>query len=154
MKINIIAGGKIDNSQYQAIFLEYQKRLKWKVNIYEINPRNTSNLNAFEYKKIEAELIFKSCKNNCKLIALDEKGKQLSSPDFAKLLADYKNNGDSEINFVIGGAYGLADEIIKKADLVLSFGKMTLPHLMARVILLEQIYRGWSIIENHPYHKF
>ena len=91
--------------------------------------------------------------NNSKLIALDENGKQFSSVNFSKIIADYQLNGCSELNFVIGGAFGLAKEVLELANLQLSLGAMTMPHMIARIILIEQIYRAQTIIAGHPYHK-
>jgi 23S rRNA (pseudouridine1915-N3)-methyltransferase len=87
------------------------------------------------------------------MILLDEKGKQFASRDFAKLISDFAVAGDSDLTFVIGGADGLASELLKKSSLKISFGLMTLPHLMVRSVLAEQLYRAQTIIEGHPYHR-
>ena len=172
MKINVIACGKLGlgkigsgnlDSSFQTILKDYQKRLKWKLEIIEINlkssTKNFNNNEIEQYKKAEAILIIKAYKsnskfsNNSKLIALDENGKQFSSFNFSKIIADYQLNGCSELNFVIGGAFGLAKEVLELANLQLSLGAMTMPHMIARIILIEQIYRAQTIIAGHPYHK-
>jgi 23S rRNA (pseudouridine1915-N3)-methyltransferase len=87
------------------------------------------------------------------LIALDEKGKEFTSQNFAKLIADFSLRGDSNLTFIIGGANGLDAQILNRANLKMSLSLMTFPHLMVRSILLEQLYRAQSIIAGHPYHR-
>ena len=91
--------------------------------------------------------------NSAKIIALDEGGKMFSSVEFAKKIKNYGDYGQSNLAFIIGGADGLGEEIKQRADLILSFSKMTFPHLMIRAFLMEQIYRASTIINNHPYHR-
>jgi len=152
MKINLIACGKINNSPLKLIFSQYCKRIDWKINITEICLKDSSNINANQHKKMESQLILKNINQEAKIIALDEKGKQFSSQDFAKIIDNYRQT-EKEICFIIGGAFGLDEEIIKLSHLKLSLGLITLPHLLARIILIEQIYRAKTIIEKHPYHK-
>jgi 23S rRNA (pseudouridine1915-N3)-methyltransferase len=153
MKINIISVGKFDNSSMNEIFLEYQKRLKTKVFLKEIHHKYSNNIEEEKLKKIEGELIIKNIENESVRIFLDESGKNFTSKEFANILNKFNIEGNSIINFIIGGAYGLDKNIIGKNDLILSLSKMTFPHLMVRIVLIEQIYRAFSIIANHPYHK-
>ena len=102
---------------------------------------------------MEAEILLNNVPNGAKIIALDEKGKEFSSVDFAEKLKNFANLGDSNLAFIIGGADGLSEELKRKADLILSFSKMTFPHMMIRAFLTEQIYRAYTIINNHPYHR-
>ncbi len=153
MKITIISVGKFDSSPNEELFSDYTKRLKWQINLREINYKNSKNLSSNEIKNGEAKLIIENLKPNSYIIALDEHGKQFSSKEFSLILSDLMNNSISDLTFIIGGASGLALEVLQKAKLTMSFGKITLPHLMVRSILAEQLYRAYSIINNHPYHK-
>ncbi len=153
MRITILSIGKFENSPHKAVYENYLKRLKWKVDLRELELRNSQNLSVEKIKESEGELILKALRPNSKLILLDEKGKQFASRDFAKLISNYALNGDSDLTFVIGGADGLSTELLKKNHLKISFGLMTLPHLMVRSVLVEQLYRAQTIISGHPYHR-
>lgn len=153
MRISILAIGKFENSSHYTLFADYAKRLKWKFELKELELRNARNLRVPQVKSGEGKLILQALKPNSKLIALDEQGKEFSSQNFAKLLSDFALRGESDLTFVLGGANGLSSEVLQKASMQLSLGKMTLPHLLARVILIEQIYRAETIISGHPYHR-
>lgn len=153
MKISIISIGKFENSPFKQVFETYLKRLKWKIELKELDLRNAHNFSVEKIKEGEGELILKNIKPNSKLIVLDEDGKQFSSLEFAKLFSDFALKGDSDLTFVIGGANGLSNELLEKAKLKISLGKMTFPHMMVRAILIEQLYRAQSIKEGHPYHR-
>ncbi len=153
MRISILAIGKFENSAHQSLFKDYAKRLKWKLELKELELRNAKNLSATQVKEGEGALILQALKPSSKLIALDEHGKEFSSQNFAKLFLESALRGESDLTFVIGGANGLASEVLKKSSLQLSLGQMTLPHMLARVILIEQIYRAETIISGHPYHR-
>ena len=153
MKISIISIGKFENSPQKAVFENYLKRLKWKVELKELDLKNSNNMSVEKIKEGEGELILKALKPSSKLIVLDEKGREFSSLNFAKLLSDFAVRGESDLSFVIGGANGLSLEVIQKSSLKISLGLMTFPHLMVRSILIEQLYRAQTIIEGHPYHK-
>lgn len=151
MKINILSIGNFKSKDnYRELFEDYKKRLRWEINLVEIK---NSRVEDIESRKIqECKEILKHIKSKNKLIVLDERGKIISTPDFKNLYIDYTDSGN-DIDFVIGGSDGLSEEIRSKADFILSFGKMVFPHLMVRVMLIEQIYRIYTIINNHPYHK-
>jgi len=153
MKITILSIGKFDKSPYRELFEYYLKRLKWKIELREIEFKNTKNYEDSKIKNEEGVLLIKNLNNFSKIIVLDERGKQFSSPEFANILENFNIAGDSNIAFVIGGAFGLSEEVKNKADILFSISKMTLPHLMVRSFLIEQIYRASTIISNHPYHK-
>ncbi len=153
MKITIISIGKFENSVHRSVFDTYLKRMKWTIELKEFELKNANNLNAIQVKEGEAQLIAKAIKAGSVVIALDEKGKGFSSQNFAKLIADFSVKGDSHLTFIIGGANGLATEILNRANLKISLSLMTFPHLMVRSILLEQLYRAQSIIAGHPYHR-
>ena len=150
MKINIITIGNFrKNDYFKCLFDEYKKRMNWNINLIEIKPKDYQNI---ELQKIhEEELITKHLNKNNKLIVLDERGEVISTLDFEKKLSYFETQ--SEIDFVIGGSNGLTQNIRNKADFILSFGKMVFPHLMIRVMLIEQIYRVFTLKNNHPYHK-
>lgn len=152
MKINIIAIGKFrKNCPNQELFLDYSKRLKWPLNLIQIDSKIVGSTD--EIKQKEGELILKNLPENSKVILLDEKGENLTSREFAAKIAKFQNNSQSNLSFIIGGANGISDQIKKIANLSIAFGKMTFPHMMVRSMLIEQIYRANLIINNHPYHK-
>ena len=150
LKIDIICISKAKNGAFFDLISGYERRMQWKLNIIELESKHNDPQKSQED---EITKISKHINPNAILIAMDERGKDMRSLDFAKKLEDYKNSGDNHIQFVIGGADGLTQEIRKKANIILSFGKPTWPHLLARVMLLEQIYRAQQIIAGHPYHR-
>lgn len=153
MRLTILSIGKFENSPHKAVFENYLKRLKWKVELREIELKSSQNLPVEKIKEGEGALILKAWKSSSKLIILDERGKQFSSLAFAKMFSDFAVDGDSDLTFVIGGSDGLSQEVLQKAALKISFGTMTFPHLMVRSMLIEQLYRAQSIIAGHPYHR-
>lgn len=159
MQINIISVGKIKENYFKEAIIEYKKMLSnyADLKIIEINdescPENLSDKDMVKVKNIEGEKILSKIKNNSYTIALDIKGKSIDSVKFSNIIEDAMIFGYSDINFIIGGSLGLSSEVLKKADYKLSFSKMTFPHKLMRVILIEQIYRAFRIMNNHPYHK-
>ncbi|MFT6331775.1 MAG: 23S rRNA (pseudouridine1915-N3)-methyltransferase [Lentimonas sp.] len=152
MKITIISIGKFSkNDPNLELFSKYQKRLPWKVELKELEVKG--NLKGEVLKAKEAETLLNAVPNGAKIIALDEKGEEFSSVKFSQKLEKFGNCGDSNLAFIIGGADGLSADLKKKASLLISFSKMTFPHMMVRSFLIEQIYRAYSIINNHPYHR-
>lgn len=152
MKINIISLGSFkDHDPYKELFSEYSKRIKWDIKLIEIKDSKKYN-NINERKIYEGEQILKKVNKNNKLIVLDERGENISTHKFASKLNNFAENGYSA-DFIIGGSYGLSQNIIDRADLVLSFGNMVFPHLMVRIMLIEQLYRIYTINNNHPYHR-
>jgi 23S rRNA (pseudouridine1915-N3)-methyltransferase len=101
----------------------------------------------------EGEWLLDTTKECEQLIALDENGKLLSSKAFSEKISGWEDNGIRKIGFIIGGADGLSEEVKQKATMLLAFGTMTWPHMLARVMLAEQLYRAYSITTNHPYHR-
>lgn len=148
MKIRIIAVGRQKSSPTQELCDEYLKRMKWNVSIREIDtPKGSSSLQ-------ESPLILKQVPKSDFIVALDERGETFGSPEFAQKLGKWQNQAPAnEITFIIGGADGLAPEIRKKAKFLMSFGKQTWPHMLVRVMLLEQVYRAQQILAGHPYHR-
>lgn len=150
MRLHIIAAGRLKKGPLYDLCQEYQKRITWNVQINEIESRHKTPLAA---QAEEHEKIMNLLKVDAFIVALDQRGDALGSVDFAKTLEKSALMGKSEVQFVIGGADGLNDSIRKRADLVLSFGAQTWPHMLARVMLLEQIYRAQQIRKGHPYHR-
>ncbi len=153
MNIRIICPGKTKQKFIEEGIAEYTKRLSafCKLEIIETADVKLSSSNNIEIvKQKEAEIIGKYLKKDHYLIALDEHGKQYSSIDFAGFIDSYK--GIRNIDFLIGGVYGLAEELRKSADLLLAFSKMTFTHRMIRMLLVEQIYRSFCILNGKKYH--
>ena len=146
MKIHVIAVGKLKSSPLLDLCAEYQKRLGPTVTLREIDaPKGSTS-------KQEAPLILKNLPQKAFIIALDERGETLTSPEFAKKIGGWQNRA-GDIAFLIGGADGFDEKVREKADYLLSFGKQTWPHMLVRVMLLEQIYRARQIAAGHPYHR-
>lgn len=159
MNISIITVGKLKEKYLKEGINEYLKRLSKyaKVDVIEIaDEKAPENLSAKEEEMVkdkEGQGILKYIKDNMYVVALDIKGKQLSSEELADFLSQRALLGESNIAFVIGGSLGLSQAVLDRANYKLSFSKMTFPHQLMRLILLEQIYRGFRIINNEPYHK-
>lgn len=138
---------------------EYTKRLSkyCKLSFVQVQdektPDNASETVNNKIKEIEGERILKNVKDSAYVIALAIEGKQLSSEQLASTLDNLAVTGKSDIVFIIGGSLGLSSQVLSRADYLLSFSKMTFPHQLMKVILLEQIYRSYRIIKNEPYHK-
>jgi len=155
MKIKLLAIGKTDNKQLIQLIDEYQKRLKHYIKFeFEIisDLKNTKNLTETDQKEKEGKLILKKIQSSDFLILLDDKGKELSSIEFSKYLQKKMNTGIKQLVFVIGGPYGFSDAVYKKGKEQLSLSKMTFSHQMIRLFIIEQIYRGFTILRNEPYH--
>ena len=152
MKVNIVCVGKIKEKFFTDAILEYSKRLSRYCSFNIIEVDEASKISNLE-KKSEAEgkLLLEKCSGV--IVSLDSKGKMLSSPEIADFIKNKQISGVSEISFVIGGSNGLSEEVLKASGLILSFGKITYPHQLFRVVLSEQIYRAFSIIAGLPYHK-
>lgn len=159
MNITIIAVGKLKEKYLKEAVSEYSKRLSkyCRINIIEVPdekaPENMSKTEETAVKYKEGQGILKHIKNDTYVIALDIQGKMLSSEVFAGYIDDLCTKGKSNITFIIGGSLGLSSEVLTRADYQLSFSPMTFPHQLMRVILLEQIYRGYRIMKGEPYHK-
>ena len=152
IKINIVCVGNLKDKEYISLAEEYQKRLSRfaKINIVELKEKNSlSNINQI----IESEPadILQNI-DMSKTVLLDKDGELVSSPELASFVDKWSNN-NSELTFVIGGSYGVSDYLRKNALKKISFGRMTFPHRLARIMLLEQIYRAYTIKNNKSYHK-
>jgi 23S rRNA (pseudouridine1915-N3)-methyltransferase len=159
MNITVISVGKLKEKYLKEAIQEYSLRLTkyCRLDIIEVpDEKAPENMSAAEediVKLKEGQTILKNIKDDTYVIALAINGKQLSSEKFAELISGLGLRGKSNIAFVIGGSLGLSEEVLKRADYHLSFSAMTFPHQLMRVILLEQVYRGFRIIKGEPYHK-
>jgi 23S rRNA (pseudouridine1915-N3)-methyltransferase len=155
MKIKILAIGKTDDKNLEILIDKYLKRLKHYLSVtLEILPdvKNTKNLSEQEQKRIEGEAILKKIHSSDQVVLLDEKGKEFRSIEFSKFLQKKMNAGTRNLILVIGGPYGFSDPVYQRANGKLSLSKMTMSHQMIRLFLVEQVYRGFTILRNEPYH--
>ncbi len=143
LSIDLIAVGKLKNDPLLDVFEDYKKRLQWKFTLTELEAQTQTE----QLVKITEKLNPRSA-----LIVLDERGKSIPSRDFAARIDGWQTTHGS-VQCVIGGADGLSDDIRKRASLLMSFGAQTWPHMLARVMLMEQIYRAQQILAGHPYHR-
>lgn len=155
MNIKLLAIGKTDNKALQTLIDDYTKRLSFYVKFdLEIiaDIKNVKNLSEKQQKEKEGELILSKIGSTDHLILLDENGKTFSSVGFADELQKKMNAGIKTLVFVIGGPYGFSEEVYKKANGKISLSAMTFSHQMVRLFIIEQIYRGFTILKNEPYH--
>ena len=159
MKITLITVGKIKEKYLRDAIAEYSKRLSryCKLEIIEVadekTPDQASETVEENIRAKEGARILKYIREDMYVITLEIGGKMLSSEEFAGKIESLGIQGKSSIAFVIGGSIGLGKEVLRRSDYALSFSKMTFPHQLMRVILLEQVYRGYRIINGEPYHK-
>ncbi len=159
MKITLLTVGKIKEKYLKDAIAEYSKRLSkyCKLEIIEVadekTPDNASEVVENVIRDKEGERLLKYVKDDAFVITLEIKGKMMTSEELAEKIDTLGIRGVSHIMFIIGGSIGLGEDVIKRSDFALSFSKMTFPHQLMRVILLELIYRSYRIISGEPYHK-
>lgn len=155
MKIKLLAVGKTDDKNLGQLIDLYQNRLQHYVKFeFEIIPdiKNAKNLSEAQQKEKEGELILSKLQNTDQLILLDDKGKHYTSIEFSNFLQKKMNSGIKQLVLAIGGPYGFSNAVYTKANGKLSLSKMTFSHQMIRLFIVEQIYRGFTILRNEPYH--
>jgi len=155
MKIKLLAIGKTDDKNLQTLIEKYQNRLKHYINFeLEVIPdiKNVKNLSETQQKEKEGKLILGKLTATDQLILLDEKGKEFRSIEFSNFLQKKMNSGIKQLVIVIGGPYGFSETVYKKAQGKISLSKMTFSHQMIRLFVVEQLYRGFTILKNEPYH--
>ncbi|GGX26119.1 23S rRNA (pseudouridine(1915)-N(3))-methyltransferase RlmH [Aquimarina muelleri] len=155
MNIKLIAIGKTDDKQLNSLIDNYINRLKFYIKFnFEIIPdlKNVKNLSESQQKEKEGKLILNQVDTSDILLLLDEKGKQYDSVAFSEVLQKHMNSGAKQLIFVIGGPYGFSPEVYDRANGKLSLSKMTFSHQMIRLFFVEQLYRGFTILKNEPYH--
>ncbi|MEI5993688.1 ribosomal RNA large subunit methyltransferase H [Enterococcus sp. 4G2_DIV0659] len=159
VKIKIITVGKLKEKYLVQGINEYMKRLQSyaKIEIIEVAdekaPENLSDAEMLQVKGKEGERILAKISDQDHVFVLAINGKQFSSEEFSKEIEQLGINGKSQVAFVIGGSLGLSDEVLKRSQQQMSFGKLTYPHQLMRLVLVEQIYRGFRIMRGEPYHK-
>ena len=155
MNIKLIAIGKTDHKDLDALIDMYQNRLGFYINFsFEIiaDIKNVKNLSEEQQKQKEGELILAKTNPTDAVILLDENGKQVDSIGFSDYLQKHMNSGIKQLVFVIGGPYGFSGDVYNKANGKISLSKMTFSHQMIRLFFIEQLYRGFTILRNEPYH--
>jgi len=155
MTITLITIGKTDSTPLKTLVEEYSKRLSFYVKFnFEIIPdiKNIKNISHKQQKEKEGELILKKIRTSDVLILLDEKGKSFTSLQFSEYLQKQMNSGIKNLVFVIGGPYGFSEVMYKRAQGKISLSEMTFSHQMVRLFFIEQLYRGFTILKNEPYH--
>lgn len=155
MKIKLLAIGKTDNKNLIALIDEYQNRLKHYIKFeMEIIPdiKNVKNLSEIQQKEKEGALILSKLQNTDQLVLLDDKGSDFTSIQFSQYLQKKMNSGIKQLVLVIGGPYGFSEAVYKKSTGKIALSKMTFSHQMIRLFIVEQLYRGFTILKNEPYH--
>ena len=151
MRLTIACVGRLKAGPEKTLLDGYLARLNWPVTVREVEEKRP--LPAPERKKREAELLTRIVPPGARRVALDERGRDLSSAALASLLQSWQEQRTSETAFLIGGADGLDPNLLQQTELRLSLGRMTWPHILVRVMLAEQLYRAQSILAGHPYHR-
>ena len=156
MEIQLLCIGKTDRSFWSDAVAEYEKRLKHYVKfsiVFLPDVKAHKKTNSTKIKTSETEHILQKIKKDDQVILLDEKGETHTSASFAKTIVSYMNRGKRRIIFIVGGAYGFSDLMYERFPLRMALSKMTFSHQMARLFFCEQLYRAFTIINNHPYHN-
>lgn len=151
MRITLVAVGRAKSDATAALYRDFAKRLRWPLSLREVEERRP--LDTATRTEREGERLLAAVPNGARLVALDARGRSLDSAAFAALLGRWQDQGVADLAFAIGGADGLAPGVREGADLALSLGAMTWPHLLVRVMLAEQLYRAQCILDGHPYHR-
>ncbi len=155
MKLQLWSIGKAHEAYVKDGIADFTKRINkyftadWLV---MAPPKNAAVLSEADLKKAEAEIVLQQLGKDDYLVLLDERGKQLSSPELAQLLQQRANESHKKIVFLIGGAFGVSDAVMQRANYTLSLSKLVFPHMLVRLILAEQVYRACTILRNEKYH--
>lgn len=155
MNIELLCIGKDSADVFEEAILQYVKKIKLYNNFTIIAIpylKNTKALSFDEQKRKEGELLLKKIEASDKVILLDERGKQLTSVKFSQEIQKILNSGAKKLIFIIGGAYGFSEEVYQRANALMSLSQLTFPHLMTRLIFVEQLYRAFTILHHEPYH--
>ncbi len=155
MKISLLVIGKTDHAQLEQLITTYAKRLEHYVGFdLEVIPdlKNTKKLSEAQQKEKEGTAILAKLQPSDHVVVLDERGKQFSSINFASYLQKKMNTGMKRLVFIIGGPYGFSDEVYARAQEKVALSQMTFSHQMVRLFMVEQLYRGFTILKNEPYH--
>lgn len=145
MHITLCTIGKLKSPALKSLYDEYEKRLSWKLSSAVFESKGSA--------REESLFLLQSLPPSTFIVTLDEKGENLKSEEFALFLKDVQLHHQGKVAFVMGGADGLSEDVKAKANKSISFGRMTWPHLFARIMLMEQLYRAQQILKGHPYHR-
>ena len=151
MKLTIACIGRAGRGPERDLYEHYAGRIRWPLTLRELEEKK--KLPPAELVRREGELLLGAVPDKAVVVALDRRGKVVDSEAFAQRLARWRDEGISDVAFLIGGADGHGEPLLQKASLVVSFGAMTWPHLLARAMLAEQIYRSQQLLAGHPYHR-
>ena len=151
MRITLLAVGRMKSGAVQDLYELYAARLRWPVAVREVEERRS--LPPETLKEQEGALLLAAVPRGARIVALDEGGRQMTSREFAQLLGRWRDDGAQDVAFLIGGADGLSQQARVAADIILSLGRMTWPHMLVRGLLAEQLFRAESILAGHPYHR-
>ena len=151
MRISLVAVSRMKAGPAQDLYELYAQRLRWRITLKEVEEKRSLPPEAL--KEQEGALILAALPRGARVVALDEGGKEMTSRDFAGLLGRWQDEAVQDLAFVIGGADGLSKEVRGAADLILSLGRLTWPHMLVRGLLAEQLFRAESILAGHPYHR-
>ncbi len=149
--MSVFAIGRSRDHEINDIVERYRNRCPWDISLDELTVRNA--LSGPKLKQAEGELLIRALADDDVIVALDEHGRNLSSTDFAEQIQDWQNQSRQRLSILIGGADGLESNLTQRAHLVLALGRMTWPHLLVRVMIMEQLYRASMILAGHPYHR-
>ena len=155
MNIDLVMIGKTDSRAVDELIETYRKRINFYVKFGVVtlpDPKNTKNLSVAEQKKLEGEMLLRQLSAGDYVVLLDERGEELRSIEFAAWLQKRMNGSTRRLCFAIGGPYGFSDAVYQRADRLLSLSRMTFSHQLIRVLFTEQLYRGFTILNNEPYH--
>jgi 23S rRNA (pseudouridine1915-N3)-methyltransferase len=152
MRLTIAAVGRMKAGPEKSLYDSYARRMVWPLALREVEERRRFP-SAAERMAREADLLLAACPAGAALVALDRRGRMLDSEALAHWIGAQRDGGLGDLAFLVGGADGHADSLLKRCTLTLSFGPMTLPHLLARILLAEQLYRAQQILAGHPYHR-
>jgi 23S rRNA (pseudouridine1915-N3)-methyltransferase len=155
MKIKLLVVGKTSNTFIKSLISDYEDRINYFINyeMIEINLKKNKNISEKEIKKKEGIKILDRIEKKDYVVLFDENGKEYSSVEFSEFIKNKITNFSKKIIFVVGGAYGFSDDIYVRSNSLISLSKMTFSHQMIRIFILEQLYRAFTIINNHPYHN-
>jgi len=151
VKLTIAAIGRAGRGPERDLYEHYAGRIRWPLSLRELEEKK--KLPPAQLMAREGELLLGAVPKGAATVALDRRGKVVDSEAFAARLQAWRDNGAADIAFLIGGADGHGETLLKRADLALSFGAMTWPHLLARAMLAEQLYRAQQMLAGHPYHR-
>lgn len=151
MRLWLAAVGRLRSGPLRDLYQDYAGRLGWPLILKEVEIRKRAP--AAELKRLESEALLATLPPGAVCVALDERGVELSSVEFAARIGAWRDGAIGDIAFLIGGADGLSESVRERADLVLALGRMTWPHLLVRILVVEQLYRAQQILAGHPYHR-